>query len=77
MIALAATDMEERNVDMDTSEDSQLSVSATLIIVPPPRKFPWPSWDQDLMHRSGRDMGRATIRVSINISSSQLMLTAE
>ena len=39
MIALAATDLDRDNTDMDTSEDSQLSVAATLIVVPPPRKL--------------------------------------
>ncbi|KAJ4203090.1 hypothetical protein NW759_015198 [Fusarium solani] len=41
MIALAATDLESNNTDMDTSEDCQLSVSATLIVVPPPLIGTW------------------------------------
>lgn len=39
MIALAATDLEREATEMDTSEDGQLNVSATLIVVPPPRKL--------------------------------------
>ncbi|RTE75698.1 hypothetical protein BHE90_009822 [Fusarium euwallaceae] len=39
MIALAATDMERSDTDMDTSEDGQLNVPATLIVVPPPCKL--------------------------------------
>ncbi|KAM6534447.1 hypothetical protein FALCPG4_004084 [Fusarium falciforme] len=39
MIALAATDLDGNNTDMDTSEDCQQSVSATLVVVPPPRKL--------------------------------------
>ncbi|WAO86157.1 Helicase ATP-binding domain-containing protein [Fusarium falciforme] len=41
MIALAATDLDRDNTEMDTSEDGQLSVAATLIVVPPPLIGTW------------------------------------
>ncbi|KAJ4322697.1 hypothetical protein N0V84_004722 [Fusarium piperis] len=41
MIALAATDLERTENDMDTSEDGHLNVTATLIIVPPPLIGTW------------------------------------
>ncbi|RSL97570.1 hypothetical protein CDV31_012983 [Fusarium ambrosium] len=41
MIALAATDSNRNNTDMDTSEDFQLSVSTTLVVVPPPLIGTW------------------------------------
>ncbi|KAI8721575.1 Helicase ATP-binding domain-containing protein [Fusarium sp. LHS14.1] len=41
MIALAASDLDRESTDMDTSEDGQLSVAATLIIVPPPLIGTW------------------------------------
>ncbi|RSM00791.1 hypothetical protein CEP52_008933 [Fusarium oligoseptatum] len=41
MIALAATDLERDDTEMDTSEDGQLNVSATLIVVPPPLIGTW------------------------------------
>ncbi|RSL55363.1 hypothetical protein CEP54_009421 [Fusarium duplospermum] len=41
MIALAATDLNRGNTDMDTSEDFQLSVSTTLVVVPPPLIGTW------------------------------------
>ncbi|KAL6352222.1 hypothetical protein LRP88_14427 [Fusarium phalaenopsidis] len=39
MITLAAADLDRDNTDMDTSEDGQSRVAATLIVVPPPRKL--------------------------------------
>lgn len=39
MIALAATDIDSDNTHMETNEEKQLDVSATLIVVPPPRKL--------------------------------------
>lgn len=39
MIALVATDKDSYNTHMDTNEEGQLNVSATLIVVPPPRKL--------------------------------------
>ncbi|KAH7232564.1 SNF2 family N-terminal domain-containing protein [Fusarium solani] len=41
MIALAATDLERNDTEMDISEDDQLNVSATLIVVPPPLIGTW------------------------------------
>jgi hypothetical protein len=67
MIALAATDLESNNTDMDTSEDCQLSVSATLIVVPPPRKLDSITISHvtgpisDALSLSHRNVGGATI----------------
>ncbi|RSL86274.1 hypothetical protein CEP51_002896 [Fusarium floridanum] len=41
MIALAATDSNRNNTDMNISEDFQLSVSTTLVVVPPPLIGTW------------------------------------
>ncbi|KAF4967629.1 hypothetical protein FSARC_4824 [Fusarium sarcochroum] len=41
MIALAATDLESDNSQMDTDEESRLDVPTTLIVVPPPLIGTW------------------------------------
>ncbi|UPK96324.1 hypothetical protein LCI18_007259 [Fusarium solani-melongenae] len=49
MIALAATDLERNDTEMDMREDDQLNVSATLIVVPPPLKSMIGTWEEQLI----------------------------
>ncbi|RMJ17029.1 hypothetical protein CDV36_003298 [Fusarium kuroshium] len=53
MIALAATDLNRNNTDMDTSEDFQLSVSTTLVVVPPPLIGTWEEQLSEHVHQGG------------------------